>query len=215
MTWFDPVDNYCERLDPSFWAEPLNALSNASFIIAGLVLLAQWRSTPPRSKLALALILNVLAIGIGSFLFHTLANRWSSVADVAPITIFIHAYFLLALRSYLGVPWWMAAVATLAFFAASPLLGAGLAPLIGSSAFYVPALMAIFGVGLAAQLKNPVTARALFIAGAVFALSITFRAADMPLCGLNPAGTHPAWHILNGVVLYLLVRLYLKATATP
>ena len=215
MNWFEPVDNYCERLDPSFWAEPLNALTNASFIIAGLLLLMQWRNTSPRSNLGLALIINVLAIGIGSFLFHTLANRWSAVADVAPITIFIHFYFLLALRTYLGVPWWMAAVATLAFFAASPLIGSGLAPLMGSSAFYVPALMAIFGVGLAAQMRNERIARALFMAGAIFAISILFRAADMPLCETTFIGTHVLWHLLNGIVLYLLVRLYIKATATP
>jgi hypothetical protein len=210
MNWLEPVDNYCERLDPSFWAEPLNALSNASFIIAGLLLLAQWRKTSPPSKPGLALILNVFAIGIGSFLFHTFANRWSSLADVLPITIFIHFYFLLALRTYLGVPWWMAVVATLAFFAASPLIGSGLAPLMGSSAFYVPALMAIFGVGLTAQMKIPATARSLYIAGTVFAISIAYRAADMPLCDLHPQGTHPRWHLLNGIVLYLLIRLYLK-----
>ena len=215
MNWLEPVDNYCERLDPSFWAEPLNAFTNASFIIAGLLLLVQWRNSSPRSNLGLALVLNILAIGIGSFLFHTLANRCSSVADVAPITIFIHFYFLLALRKFLGVPWWMAAVATLAFFAASPLIGSSLAPLMGSSAFYVPALLAILGVGLAAQMKNPAIARALFIAGAIFAISIAYRAADLALCDLHPQGTHARWHLLNGIVLYLLVRLYMNSTATP
>lgn len=31
---FTPVDIYCERLGPSFWAEPFNAVTNASFLIA-------------------------------------------------------------------------------------------------------------------------------------------------------------------------------------
>ena len=78
MNWLEPIDNYCERLDPSFWAEPLNALSNASFIVAGMLLL-QWRRLPMRSLPALALILTVLVIGVGSFLFHTFANRWLSL----------------------------------------------------------------------------------------------------------------------------------------
>jgi hypothetical protein len=215
MNWFEPIDNYCERLDSSFWAEPLNALSNISFIIAGLLLLMQWRRTSQPSNLALALIINVLLIGSGSFLFHTLANRWSAVADVAPITLFIHFYFLLALRTYLGVPWWTSAVATLAFFAVSPLVGSSLTPLMGSSAFYVPALIAIFGVGFAARKKKPAIARCLFITGAVFALSITYRATDLAVCDLHPQGTHARWHLLNGIVLYLLVRLYLKTIATP
>ena len=33
-SWFEPVDLYCERTDPGYWSEPLNALSNASFILA-------------------------------------------------------------------------------------------------------------------------------------------------------------------------------------
>ena len=30
------MDLYCERLDPGFWAEPLNAVTNLSFILAAL-----------------------------------------------------------------------------------------------------------------------------------------------------------------------------------
>ena len=34
MDWSTPVDLYCERLGPSFWAEPVNAFSNAAFLIS-------------------------------------------------------------------------------------------------------------------------------------------------------------------------------------
>lgn len=213
MTWFDPVDNYCERLDSSFWAEPLNAMSNLAFIVAGLVLLRQWQKAPGRDMIGLLLAVNVLVIGVGSFLFHTFANRWSALADVLPITIFIHGYLAVALRSYLGFRWWQAVAATAAFFAASPLFGAAIATLLGSSAFYVSALLAIFVV--AAASRNRRVAASLRNAGIVFAISITFRALDMPLCQGLPQGTHPLWHLLNGIVLFLLVRLYLKTTATP
>ncbi len=215
MDWTAPIDNYCERLDPSFWAEPLNAVSNASFIIAGLLLLYQWQRHPQRPVAGLLLSLNVLLIGIGSFLFHTLANRWSGLADVVPIAIFIHVYLALALRTYLGLAWWQAIVAVLAFLAASPFIGYAAAPLIGSSASYVPALLAIFGVGAAAHRTSRETSNALFLTGGVFTISIAFRVADMPLCAALPFGTHLMWHTLNGVVLYLLVSLYLKVTAAP
>ena len=111
MDWFEKRDQYCERLDAGFWAEPLNAVSNAAFIIAGLLLLAQWRKSP-RPLSVLLLIFNVLVIGIGSFLFHTFANRWSELADVLPITIFIHIYFFLALNRFLGAKWWIASAVT-------------------------------------------------------------------------------------------------------
>ena len=74
MTWFDPRDNYSERLDASFWAEPLNAFSSAAFIIAGLLLLAQWRKGL-RPLSALFLTLNVLLIGLGSFLLIRCEDR--------------------------------------------------------------------------------------------------------------------------------------------
>ena len=31
------IDNYCERLDPGFWAEPLNAVTNAAFVIGAMI----------------------------------------------------------------------------------------------------------------------------------------------------------------------------------
>lgn len=34
MDWTAPVDICCERLDASFWAEPLNAVSNLAFMIS-------------------------------------------------------------------------------------------------------------------------------------------------------------------------------------
>jgi len=215
MDWFAALDNYCERLGPGFWGEPLNSLSNASFIVSAVLLGQRWRDSARRTPGGLLLVALVLAIGIGSLLFHTFANRWSSLADVVPITVFIHVYFLLALNRFLGLKWWLAAAATLALFAASPLIGRALTPLFGSSAFYLPALIAIFSVALAARRRNPVVSASLFAAGCVFALSLAFRAADLPLCDLHPQGTHARWHLLNGVLLYLLVALYLRITARP
>ena len=214
MSWFEPTDNYCERLDASFWAEPLNALSNAAFILAGLLLLSQWLKGP-RQVSALLLTLNILVIGLGSFLFHTFANRWSELADVLPITVFIHLYFLLALKRFLGLRWWIAGAATLTLLAASPLIGQTLLPLAGSSAFYLPALLAIFGVATAARTKNRTVSSSLVITGCLFAVSIALRDADVPLCASLPLGTHMLWHTLNAVVLYRLVSLYLNPTVAP
>ena len=33
MNWSAYVDNYSERLLPGFWGEPLNAVSNAAFVL--------------------------------------------------------------------------------------------------------------------------------------------------------------------------------------
>ena len=42
IDWTAPLDHYCERLGPGFWAEPFNAFSNAGFLAAaGLILYRQ------------------------------------------------------------------------------------------------------------------------------------------------------------------------------
>lgn len=212
MDWLQPLDQYCERVTPEFWGEPLNAFSNAAFIIAGLVLLHQWKRNSSRSPSSLLLILNVIVIGIGSFLFHTFANRLSELADVLPIAVFINLYLFLALRAYLGLNWWLASGITIMLLVASPFIADALAPLMGPSSMYGTALLSIFGVGIAARNRSIAISNLLFIAGSVFIVSIAFRAADLRLCQSWPHGTHFAWHILNSVVLYLLAGLYLNAS---
>jgi len=40
----------------------------------------------------------------------------------------------------------------------------------------------------------------------LFAVSLTLRQLDGPLCPAWPLGTHFGWHLCNAAVLYLLVR---------
>ena len=109
--WSDQVFRYCERAqDPSFWAEPLNAVSNVAFLaVAGVVLGKLARpsrgSAVGHPVLVALLAVLVAAIGVGSFLFHTFATRWARTADVAPIGVFMVAYLVLALRAFLGWSW--------------------------------------------------------------------------------------------------------------
>ena len=86
MDWGVKIFNYCERGgNPAFWAEPLNAVSNAAFIIAALLATREYFSRPSgqRGIAEAGLILLVYVIGIGSFLFHTYATRWAAIADTA------------------------------------------------------------------------------------------------------------------------------------
>ncbi|MBT6284482.1 MAG: hypothetical protein HOI96_04805, partial [Rhodospirillaceae bacterium] len=47
---------------------------------------------------------------------------------------------------------------------------------------------------------------ALLMAAAIFAASLTFRTVDAPICAAVPIGTHFMWHLLNGCVLFIVVR---------
>lgn len=206
MDWTAPVDAYCERLGPGFWSEPANALSNAAFLLAAWVAgRAACRAPSDQPVLLLALLVGV--VGVGSFLFHTFANAWSGLADVIPIGLFINGYFFLALRRFFLLSMRAALIGTVLFLAAGLALPPYLEDVLPyGSASYAPALLALFGVGGLLMLRGHPAGRPVLGAGALFALSLGLRTADMPLCHTFPLGTHFFWHGLNALVLWCLLE---------
>src|SRR5262249_31125185 len=103
--WSTPIDLYCERVTPSFWAEPLNALSNIAFLIAACAAYDLWRRGGKGDPAILTLIGVVAVVGLGRLSFHNLATQGAMLLDVTPIGFFIYGYFLLALRRFLVLSW--------------------------------------------------------------------------------------------------------------
>ena len=208
MDWTTPIDGYCERLDAGFWAEPVNALTNAAFLVAALVMALRLRGSG--LPLAWALVGLIAATGVGSYLFHTFAQPWAGLADTLPILLFILTGLYAATRDFLGTRAWVAGLVTLGYFpfAAVTVPLFRLIPGLGDSAVYatVPALMLIYA-GLLWRRANG-TARGLILTAALLTTSITFRALDEPLCGAVPFGTHFLWHLLNAVMLAAMVEVY-------
>lgn len=214
MDWLQPIDLYCERTDAAFWAEPVNAVSNAAFLVAAAFAWRQWSRAGGRDGPALALIALVAVIGIGSFLFHTFANRWSLLADVIPIQLFMLGMFGIMLRRLLRWPLTWAVPGTAAFLACG-LLAPRLAPVLGLGAGagaalgYGTGLVAMLVLGGRAVIALPAprreAGRALLAAAAVFAVSLTLRQLDLRICTDLPLGTHFLWHVLNAVTLALLL----------
>ena len=221
MHWTDPIDAYCERLGAGFWAEPFNAVSNLAFLLVAAAALLAWLRADAtagrrRRDLASLFLLSLVGvIGIGSFLFHTFANRWSSLADVIPITLFIACYLGVALYRFIGLPRWVAALLVLAFFASAFLAGDFLTQRVGSSSGYVPPALALYAIGLALAFRRRSPARRMLGAAVVFTASIGLRMADMPLCAAHPLGTHFLWHILNAATLGLLLSAVIRHGVRP
>ncbi len=207
-----PLDLYCERTDPTYWAEPVNAISNAAFLIAALAAFMHWRRSGGRDPPVLALIVVVVLVGLGSFAFHTWATRGAMLLDVVPIGIFIYGYFLLALRRILKLAWFPAILLFTAFIALSLSL-ARFVPrdVLNGASGYLPALAALFAIGWLARTQY--AGRALLLAGAIFIASLASRIADLAVCGAIPLGTHFVWHVLNAAVLYVVLRAVLANRA--
>lgn len=203
MDWFEQIDGYCERTDFSYWSEPLNAITNAAFIIAAIIMWRRTRGLPAARFLCVILF----CIGVGSYLFHTHATQWAALADVTPIGIFILTYLFLANRDIVGMPWWGALGITFLFlpYAYGVVSLLRDVPFFNISNFYwtVPILLVVY----AAYLRGTVGLG--FIIGAVIlSASITLRSLDEILCPQFPIGTHIFWHILNGIMLGWMIEVY-------
>lgn len=206
MDWFRAVDGYCERLDATFWSEPVNAVTNLGF-----VLMALWLWPQVRGVLGARVLCGVLAmIGIGSWLFHTHAQVWAGLLDVAPIAGFVFFYIYLANRSYWGWSRAISAGGLVLFvpYAAIVAWGLGDLPVVGGSALYISVAVLIALYAAALRRRLPEVARGLAIGAGLLFLSITFRAVDGPLCDLWPIGTHFLWHLLNAVMLGWMIVVY-------
>jgi len=222
MKWQEPVIDYCERLDHGFWSEPLNALTNAAFLIAAAAAFLLLHRRQAGDDFALALILVTAAVGVGSFIFHTVATRGAVLLDILPIAVFIYGYFFLALRRFFGVSKLASSTITVLFGCASYFVETSFDGLNGSIG-YLPALaaMASFAVLLRAGVGSQPTdrasrhrsARGFAIAALTFAVSLGLRTVDRQICSAFPPGTHFLWHLLNAFVLWLLLRTIILAKA--
>ncbi len=199
------IDLYCERLVPGFWAEPVNALTNLSFLVAAL---AAWHLAAARRVLSgetWSLILLIAAIGIGSFLFHTFATDWARIADVVPILLFQIAFLWLYGARVIG--WGITGrLLSVALLWSGVSAGAHYPEPFNGSLLYAAAFTMLLVLGGRHWVKISRERGILLIATAILALSLLFRSLDQSLCDTVPIGSHFLWHLLNGLVLYLLFR---------
>ncbi|MET0233092.1 MAG: ceramidase domain-containing protein [Kibdelosporangium sp.] len=207
----DYLDNYCERTDGSFWSEPLNAISNVSFLIASIAAwllirrVAKQTGRPAGELYALPAL--IFLIFVGSSAFHTTATRWGVAMDSGSIALFMLYFIALWTRLHWELPWSRAWIAAPVFLGFTALVS--LAPT-GMSGMYLAAVLGLLVLaGLLLFSRHPDRKRHwpwYLVASLVFAVSLTARTLDSPLCGSMPIGTHYIWHTLNGVVLYLVTH---------
>lgn len=203
-----PVDLYCERTDATLWSEPVNILTNLAFVIAGLIGVAVARREGA-GRFAEVLAWWIVAVGIGSTLFHVFANRMTALADVLPIATLTVAATLFVLRRMFGFTWSRTLVVAIAYFVVAGLFTVLLPEWITARAHgstgYFPALLglAVFGSALAAR-RHPAGVYFL-VACAIFAVSLLCRSIDETICPALPLGTHFLWHVLNGVMLGIVI----------
>lgn len=208
QTLLTPVDLYCERTGPGLWAEPANALTNVAFIAAGLW--GVWQVRRYRTgAFAEVLAWWVVAIGIGSTLFHTFASKGTIWADILPIAGFTLAYTLFNLRRFLGMDWGKAILVFVAFYAVAGLITYAVPDWLrqasnGTTGYLPPFLaLAFFGAWVAATGNRAGWYN--LTGSAIFVVSVICRMIDPLVCASFPLGTHFLWHVFNGLMLAVLL----------
>jgi len=211
---------YCERAGDGLWAEPLNALSNLGFVLTALLILRRLHATglPPHKLVDLLLLdLALMAIGIGSLLWHTLATPWSEWADVIPILLFISVYLVAFMRRIGGLGPLPILTGFLLYHLVNTTVQLGVSQqLLNGSIFYLPTLLVLLLFSLYTLRIGHRHARDLVFASGLFCLSLLLRTLDQSLCSVWPFGTHFLWHLLNAWVLYrLTLALLPEPVKTP
>lgn len=202
------IDGYCERLSPDYWAEPINAVTNAAFLISALIM---WRRVRHQDMpLAVVLVALLAIIGVGSYLFHTHALVWAAIADTTPILLFILVYIYAVNRDIWRMSRLRALGGTALFFpyAAATIPLFQLVPGLGGSAAYAPVPLLILIYTFLLRQRYPETAKGMTIGAMILILSIGFRALDAPICDQFPLGTHFMWHVLNAIMLGWMIEVY-------
>ncbi len=204
------IDSYCERINPGLFAEPLNAFTNIAFFIAAFLAYTLARRENALDWKSGSLIALMVVIGIGSSLFHTFATLWASLSDTLPILFYQITFLVLYAQNVMKMKC-RYSIALLGAFLLT-IYGFGILPQdwFNGSLGYAPALLFILGLGLWHIRNAPHEKPILFIAAGVFMLSLTFRSLDMRFCEALPFGLHFLWHCLNGCVLYLTTRAYIR-----
>jgi len=206
MNWFETIDGYCERIDASFWSEPLNAVTNVVFLMAAIWVLR--REELNNKARALAFLLGM--IGIASFLFHSVATAWAGALDVLFILLFTLLYIFVATEDFLGLPRRSALVVTLGYFPFSVVVDWLTLPLsvLGSTRIYIPILILITLYSLILYKKFPYLSRGLAMGALLLTISMFARSVDLPLCETISTGTHFLWHVINAIMLAWMIEVY-------
>lgn len=200
------IDLYCERLTDQFWAEPINAITNIAFVLAGLW--GIWRISKSFNVWSLVLSFLSIMVGIGSFLFHTYANKQTHLLDLIPIFIltlvFVFYTFSKVLRfsyikSFLSLFIFLSVMILIEVFVPKTILNGSL--------LYFPALMTLVMVSIKIKTQNQELSQYYQQAAMIFLISLTFRTLDNEICEMIAIGTHFMWHLLNGVLLAIMIQI--------
>lgn len=206
-----PLPTYCERgSSMDFFAEPLNAISNIAFILVGFGIYNLLRKNRIQRVEYKAVLVLVILVGFGSFLWHATGTSYALILDVIPsaLSFALITYIFLSklignkLLALLLVLLLLPLRFFISSFATTDNISSLIRNLINATVFLVMIVLAFKKYGrIAFEGLGVLT---------VYILAITMRIIDGQVCSTFYVGTHFLWHILNALAVYLAVRFLIK-----
>ena len=193
------VDLYCERTADGLFAEPINLLSNIFFFVIFFVLI---RRGLPTANIYRLLCYLILAIAIGSSLFHSFARFWALALDVGPIALFMLVYVVAYLRLVLSLPTSAVIGYTLLFVVITGALRFVKIESLNHSEFYFSPLIVLAMMVVNRYRQGCQSLQQYTFSFSFFVFAIFFRILDMHICPVLAIGTHFMWHVCNAGCLY-------------
>ena len=197
----DTPTKYCEQL-LHMSIEPINAVTNITFILFALLAFNKLRKEPGILKFIFPSLLAL--IGVGSAWWHMGHTIGGDIADTLSILLFASTASMILLYKLFETKTKVA----LAFV---PLLILTLAveqlPHLNGSLSYVVLLGGIIAFGFLFVKKFPDSKILTIASVSTFVLAILFRSLDMELCSKIRIGTHFLWHVLVALLGYQLILL--------
>jgi hypothetical protein len=203
---------YCEQPIYQAFFEPINTITNLAFMIAGVILFTQLKKKNLLDIKGIYFSSLLIVIGLGSFAWHLYRSDVTVMLDSIPIAVFVLTYLFFYIMQ-MNKNWVLRIGLFLSFFGYVIFLTKVLSEienywlLTNGGMQYIVALSFFVVLQIFNRNWNPALIKPSFIVVLLFAFSIFFRQTDLLVCEYIGFGTHFMWHILNGVVLYLFVRM--------
>lgn len=188
-------------------------ITNIFILAAGL---CGWRHAVRNGVLTVGtglMLTTIIAIGLGSIVFHIYPVRLTLVMDVAPITLFQFIFLWLYLKKAFSASFTTSAVIC-AVVALLIVFSYRFLDYINASSPYLPALVVLSAMVIWFRHTKGKWDLTVVAALLLFSVALIFRTIDNALC-VYGVGTHFIWHTLNGIVLYLFYLTIANTISKP
>lgn len=188
-------------LEPGWKAEPVNLLSNITFLLAAVVA-AQFAE----SRIDEVLVYQVLCIAIFSSLSHLYVTRFTAIIDEIAICLFVVTYMQVFLFYMLGLDLWTGLALDLLFLLIGWVCIVKYRNAFNGAIDFVPVLLALWAGGFWVGYAHD--SWTMLVNAFLATIAVVARIADFDVD--IPVGTHFLWHIFTGwLLLNLLLTKFL------